>query len=75
MPLAARSKVRVCGHSLVGIMGSNPVVGLDSVYYEDCVLWDRGPCDRAITRPEEFCRMWCVCVWYHNLNNEEAQAH
>ena len=29
LPVAARSKVWVCGSSLGGIMGSNPIVGMD----------------------------------------------
>ena len=29
-PVAARSKARVCGHSLAGIAGSKPVGGIDA---------------------------------------------
>jgi hypothetical protein len=29
LPVAARSKVRVCGHSLAGIAVLNPIGGLD----------------------------------------------
>ena len=29
VPVAARSKAWVCGHSLAGIVGSNPAVGMD----------------------------------------------
>jgi hypothetical protein len=29
---------------------------------ECCVLSGRGLCDKLITRPEEFCRLWCVVV-------------
>jgi len=31
-----------------------------SVCCECCVLSGRGLCDGLITRPEEFCRLWCV---------------
>jgi hypothetical protein len=34
IPAAAQSKVWVCGHSLVGIAGSNPAGGMDV-----CLLW------------------------------------
>jgi len=46
-----------------------------SVCCECCVLSGRGLCDRLITRPEEFCRLWCVWVWSRNIVNEEALAH
>jgi hypothetical protein len=48
IPLAARSKVWVCGRSLVGIAGSNPAGGKD-VCCECCVLSGRGLCDGLIT--------------------------
>ena len=38
LPVAARSKVWVCGRSLAGIMGSNPVGAWMSVSCECCVL-------------------------------------
>jgi hypothetical protein len=34
MPVASRSKARVCGRSLAGIAGSNPASGMD-----ECLLW------------------------------------
>jgi len=42
---------------------------------EWCVLsgWDF--CVGLITRPEEFCRMWCVWVWSWNQNKEETLVH
>jgi hypothetical protein len=33
-----------------------------SISCECCVLSCRGLCDGSITRPEEFYRVWCVCV-------------
>ena len=40
-----------------------------------CGLSGRGLCDELITRPEEFCRLWCVVVCdLENLKNEEAMA-
>ena len=32
------------------------------VYFECCVLSDRGLCDELITRPQESYRLWCVFV-------------
>jgi hypothetical protein len=37
IPMAARSEAWVCGHSLAGIVGSNPSGGMD-VCRECCVL-------------------------------------
>jgi len=34
IPVSARSKASVCGHSLAGIAGSNPTGGMDV-----CLLW------------------------------------
>jgi hypothetical protein len=42
IPVAARSKVRVCGISLAGIAASNPSGGTTSVSCERCVLSGRG---------------------------------
>jgi len=61
VPVAARSKVCVCGCSLDGISGS-PQGAWMSVRCECCVLSDRGLCDGLITRPEESYRLWCVGV-------------
>ena len=52
VPVAARSKVYVCGRSPAEIVGSNPTGGMD-VYCECCVLSGRGLCDELITRPED----------------------
>jgi len=38
--MAAKSNALVCGRSLAGIVGSNPVGGMD-VYCECCVLSGR----------------------------------
>jgi len=37
LPVAARSKARVCGHSLPGFVGSNPAGGMKVCLL--CVLW------------------------------------
>jgi len=66
LPVAARSKVWVCGRSLARIVCSNPVGGPRmSVSCECCVLSGRGLCIGLITRPEEPYRAWCVwvCSW------------
>jgi hypothetical protein len=58
IPVAARSKLWVCGRSLAAIVGSNPAGGMD-VCFECCVLSGKGPCDELITRSEESYRL-CV---------------
>jgi hypothetical protein len=62
IPVAKRSKARVCGRSLVGIAGSNPAVIWTSVSCECCLLSGRGLCDGPNPRPEESYRLWCVVV-------------
>ena len=52
IPVAARSKAWICGLSLVGIVGSNAVGGMD-VSCECCVLSGRGLCYGSVTCPEE----------------------
>ena len=56
--VATRSKAPVCGRSLAGIAGSNPVWGMD-VSLVSVVLSGGGLCFRPITRPEESYRVWC----------------
>ena len=65
-PVAARSKARVCGLSLAGTAGSNPV-GAWMCLCECCVLLGKCLCDGLITRPEESYRMRCIWVWLRNL--------
>jgi hypothetical protein len=60
IPVAARSQAWVCGRSLAGILGSNPVGGWMPVSCECCVLSGRGLCVGLTTRPEESCRLWYV---------------
>ena len=60
IPVAARSKVCVCGHSLVGIRVRIPPVAWMFVPCECSVLSGRGLCYGSITRPEESYRAWCV---------------
>jgi hypothetical protein len=60
IPVAARSKAWVCGHSFAGIMSSNTAGDMD-VYCEFCVLLSgRGLCFGLITGPEKSYRVWCV---------------
>jgi hypothetical protein len=42
IPVAARSKAFVCGHSLAGIAGSNPTGGMDVcvVFVVRTVVWN-----------------------------------
>jgi len=60
IPVSARSKVWVCGGSLVGIAGSNSAGVWSPVCCDCCLLSDRVLCDGLITRPEESYRVWCV---------------
>jgi hypothetical protein len=60
VPVAALSKAWVYGHSLAGVVGSNPSRAWMSVCCECCVLSGRGLCIGLITRPEESYRVWCV---------------
>ena len=65
IPVAARSKVCVCGRFLGGIVGSNPTGGMSvclSVCCECCVLSGRGLCDELLIRPDESYRLWRVVV-------------
>ena len=50
VPVAARSKAWVCGHSLAGIAGLNPTGG--AWISVCCVFSCRGLCAGLITRPE-----------------------
>jgi hypothetical protein len=50
MPVAARSKTTVCGHSLAGVSGPNPAEGVDMCPCECCILSGKGLCDGLITR-------------------------
>ena len=72
--MATRSKACVCGHSIAGIVGSNPAEDMDIrlfCFVVCCV--GSGHCDGLITPPEEFYRM-CMsnCVRCRNLENEAA---
>ena len=61
IPVAARSKAWVCGHSLSEIAGSNPATGGTDI----CLLLllpGTGRRERLITHPEESYRVWCVEV-------------
>ena len=52
-------KAWVCGRSLAGVVGTNPVGGMD-VSCECCVLSGRSLCVWLATRPEKSYRVWCV---------------
>ena len=45
-----------------------------SVYCDCCVLSGTDLCVGLISRPEESCRLWCVCVWSWSFGNEEVLA-
>ena len=61
VPVAARSKAKVCGRSPAEIVGSNPTVSMD-VCCECCMFSGRGLCDELLTPPDESYRLWCVVV-------------
>jgi len=69
MPVSARSKRWVCGHSLDRIVGSHPT-GVMDVCCECCVLPGTDLCFGPISLPEESHRVW---PW--GLDNEETLAH
>ena len=52
-------KAWVCRRLLAGIVGSNPVGGMDVCLFDCCVLSGRDLCVEPITHPEEFYRVWC----------------
>ena len=58
IPMAARSKLWVCGLSFAGIAGSNPAGFMDILSCDSCVLLGRGLCLGPITRSEEFYGLW-----------------
>jgi len=63
VPVAARSKARVCSPRLAEIVGSNPRRGhgCSSFVSVVCRQVERLG-DELITRPEEPYRLWCVVV-------------
>ena len=44
------------------------------VSLDSCVLSGRGLCGGPILHPEEFYRMWCVCLRSQNLNSEAGEV-
>ena len=62
VPVAARYKAWVCGHSLIGAVGSNPAGGVDAVSCECRVLSGRGLCVGLITRPGGSYLGWCMSL-------------
>ena len=62
VPAAARPKTYVCDSSPVKIVGSNPTGYMLIVCCDCCVLSGRDLCDTLISRPGEFCRLWCVVM-------------
>jgi hypothetical protein len=74
IPVAAWCKVWVCCRSVVGIAGSNPAGVMDvCLLWVLCVVWIL--CVGLITRPEEFCRVWCVWVWSWSPDSEDSLTH
>jgi hypothetical protein len=72
VPLAARSKIWVCGRSPTEIVGSNPTGGM---YVVSVVC-----CHRSLRRADHLPRGVLLnvvrhCVWPRNLMDEEALAH
>jgi hypothetical protein len=64
--VAALSKVLVCGCSVADVAGSNRARGMDVCLlclglYIVLSCLGRCLCDGLITRPEESCRVSCMC--------------
>jgi hypothetical protein len=53
IPLAARTKAWVRGHSPAATVGTNPAGEMELVFCEFCVLSGRDVCDGPISRPED----------------------
>jgi len=58
VPVAARSKMYVCGRSPPEIMGSHPARSMDVFFF----VSGRGLCGELIIRPEESYQLYCVVV-------------
>jgi hypothetical protein len=64
IPVAARSKARVCTRSLLGLWIRIPPGAWMFVSDTCCVMSGRGICFWLITRPEQSYRIWCALwVW------------
>jgi hypothetical protein len=62
IPVAERSKARVCGRLPAEIAGLNPTGGHGCLSVVSVVLSGRGLCDGLIPRPGESYRLCCVIV-------------
>lgn len=73
IPVAQRSKARVCDRQLARISGSNSGRGFGclSVLSIACVV-RQGSLRRGATSSEDSCRMWCVVVCDLTLKIETA---
>jgi hypothetical protein len=61
IPVAEKSKARVCGRSPAGIDGSKPDGG--TMFFVSYALSGRGLVDGLIPRPEESYRLWCILLY------------
>jgi hypothetical protein len=59
IPVAARSKMRVCGRTIAWIVGSNPAGAWMHISSECCVVSSWRRCDGPATRPDKSYRVWC----------------
>jgi hypothetical protein len=74
IPVAVRSKAKVCGRSPAEILGSNPTGGMDV-----CLLWVLCVVRyRSLRRADHSSRGVLTvvrrCVWSRNIKNEEAMT-
>jgi hypothetical protein len=79
IPVAARSKARICGHLFVGIAVSNTAEGMSVCLFVVsvvcCVLSGKGLCGGPILYPEGSYCIWCVWAWSWSFDNDETLAH
>ena len=76
IPVAARSKVWVCGRSLAGISNSNPTEDIDISLFQSVVFCQARICMTGRSffqrRPTEFSVSELVLSW--NFDDEETHA-
>ena len=71
IPVTALYTAWVWGRWLAGIASSNPSGSMEvCLSCDSCVLLDKVLCDGLMPRPEESCRLWCVCVCVYHWGDQ-----